>query len=166
MTYKELAYKLDREEKLIEAADAYEKAIIDPDADLELLINLAVLYFVCTDGGYLSSYHLSNEFVDHAWERATHLLDEAEARFGRDAEIDFWRRYFQFIRLGEDESIMEKEQLRSSKSLIPYFYLFKAGDGEEYRAQAEKLHQLVADKSSAKKRYIKSVLESNIEPKL
>jgi hypothetical protein len=164
MNSKELALKLDAEDKPIEAVKAYEEAIKEPGADLDIYLNLAVLYFVCTDFGYAAHHHLPDELFDKAWERMISLLDEAESRFDKNDEVDFWRRYFRYIGLGNDESVMEREPLKSSTSLIPYFYLFKSGNGDEYRSEAEKLYELVADETSAKKRYIKSILESNVEP--
>jgi hypothetical protein len=162
MTSKETALELDAEDRPIEAANAYEEAVKETDAGFDLYMDLAVLYFVCTDGGYASHHHLSNEFVDRAWERAMQLLDEAESRFGSNDEVEFWRRYFCFISLGEDESIMERERFASSKSLIPYFYLFLSGDGKAYYSEAQQLLEQVANGSTAKERYIKSILESKV----
>ena len=163
MTSREIALKLDAEDRPIEASAAYEEAVKEVDADLDLYIDLAMLYFVCTDGGYASYHHLSNEFVDRAWERAMQLLDEAESRFGRNDEVEFWRRYFCFITLGEDESIMERERFISSRSLIPYFYLFLSGDGKAYYSEAQKLLEQMANGKTAKERYIKSILESRVK---
>jgi hypothetical protein len=78
------------------------------------------------------------------------LLDEAESRFGRNDEIEFWRRYFCFISLGEDESIMERARFVSSRSLIPYFYLFLSGDGQAYYSEAQKLLEQVKNGRTAK----------------
>jgi hypothetical protein len=163
MTSREIALEFDSEDRPIDAADAYEEAVKEADADLDLYMNLASLYFVCTDGGYASYHHLSNEFVNKAWERAMQLLDEAESRFGRNDEIEFWRRYFCFISLGEDESIMERERFTSSRSLVPYFYLFLSGDGKDYYSEAQKLLEQVLNGNTAKERYIKSILESRVK---
>ncbi|HEU0180090.1 MAG TPA: hypothetical protein VFV58_38125 [Blastocatellia bacterium] len=162
MTSREIALELDAEDRPIEAANAYEEAIKEADADFYLYMNLAILYFVCTDGGYASYHNLSNEFVDRAWDRAIKLLDEAESRFGRNDEIEFWRRYIRYIVLGEDESIMERERFIYSRSLIPYFYLFISGDGKDYYSEAQNLLEQVANGSTAKERYIKSILVSRV----
>jgi hypothetical protein len=91
------------------------------------------------------------------------LLDEAESRFGRNDEIEFWRRYFCFISLGEDESIMERARFVSSRSLIPYFYLFLSGDGQAYYSEAQKLLEQVKNGRTAIKLVskTKSVFRSN-----
>lgn len=81
-----------------------------PDADLETYINLAVLYFVYTDFGYIAHHDLSKEFVETAWNRVNELLSEAEAHFGRHPEIEFWMRYFRFVVLGEEP--FDKECVR------------------------------------------------------
>ena len=57
---KEKALALDAQDLPLEAAQAYEEAIAASDADVETFINLAVLYFVCVDGGYAPHHHLSH----------------------------------------------------------------------------------------------------------
>jgi hypothetical protein len=49
---KEKALKLDAQDLPLDAAQAYEEAVAASEADFETFMNLAVLYFVCTDGGY------------------------------------------------------------------------------------------------------------------
>ena len=110
---KEEAMTLDAQDLPLEAARAYEEAIASSDADFDTFINLAVLYFVCVDGGYAAHHGLSQEFVDHAWERAYELLDEAESKFGKQTEIAFWRHYFRFVVLGEAPFIKTCERFLS-----------------------------------------------------
>jgi hypothetical protein len=91
------------------------------------------------------------------------LLDIAEQRFGTCSEIDFWRLYLPFIHLGEPFFDEECRKLaRAGESLIPYFYLFAftRGGEEEFRPQAEQLMRIVDPRSTAKERYIYSVLDS------
>jgi hypothetical protein len=165
MTIKEQAELLDTQERPVEAAEAYERAIAEEDATLDLYLNLAVLYFVCTDFGYQAYHHLSDEFIAKAWDRAFKLLDEAESRFGPDSEITFWRRYFRFVRLGDDPFIEECERLALSGSLlVPYFYLFGYTGEEKHREQAQKLYESVKNGSTEKQRYIRSILENRLKP--
>lgn len=161
MITKEIASKFDAQDRPIDAVKAYEKAITEQDADLETFLNLAVLYFMCTDYGYIAHHKLSNEFVEKAWKRANEVLKEAESKFGKQAEIDFWRYYFRFVVLGDKPFIEIAENL-SRSSLVPYFYLFTSPRGERYRQKAQQLLELVRDGTTAKKRYIKSILEGKL----
>ena len=163
MTFQELAEIADSRDCPREAALAYEIALQEDEANLDTFLNLAVLYFVCTDFGYSAHHHLLPEFSAKAYERALAILDKAEERFGRNVEIVFWRQYFQYIVLGDEPFIEPCEQLVSSgSSLVPYFYLFTSFQGEKYRPQAQQLFELVRDGTTAKKRYIRSILESRI----
>lgn len=164
MKAKERAAALDEQDRPLDAIQAYETAIREPDADIETYLNLAVLYFVCRDFGYLTYHRLPNEFVDTAWRRANELLDEAEVRFGRHAEIDFWNKYFRFVVLGEEPFYEECLKLaREGSSLIPYFHLFTSPEGEQYRDEVRRLFESVRDGSTAKKRYIKGIVESRLK---
>ena len=117
---KEKALMLDAQDLPLDAAQAYEEAIAASDADFETFMNLAVLYFVCTDGGYAAHHNLSPEFVNDAWDRAYELLDEAESRFGNQAEMTFWRHYFRFVGLGAAPFIKTCQHLlESGDSLVP-----------------------------------------------
>jgi hypothetical protein len=108
--------------------------------------------------------HLSPEFVNDAWDRAYELLDEAESRFGQQAEIIFWRHYFRFVVLGEAPFIQTCQHLLASGvSLVPSFYLLTSPGGEHYRAQALKLLKLVNEGSTAKQRYIRSILAKRLQ---
>jgi hypothetical protein len=161
---KEKALMLDAQDLPLDAAQAYEEAVAASDADFETFMNLAVLYFVCTDGGYAAHHNLSPEFVNDAWDRAYELLDEAESRFGTQAEIAFWRHYFRFVGLGEAPFIKTCQHLLASgDSLVPSFYLFTSPGGEPYRAQALKLLELIKAGTTAKQRYIRSILAKRLQ---
>jgi len=163
VTFQELAKIADSRDYPREAALAYEIAIQKYEASLDTILDLAVLYFVCTDFGYSAHHHLLPEFSAKAYERALEILDIAEDRWGQKVEIVFWRQYFRYVVLGDDPFVEMCEQLaRSSSSLIPYFYLFTSIEGEKYRPQAQQLFELVKDGTTAKKRYIRSILESRV----
>ena len=161
---KEEAVTLDTQDLPFDAAQAYEEAIAESGADFDTFMNLAVLYFVCVDGGYATHHALSQEFMNHAWERAYALLDAAELRFGKQSEITFWHHYFRFVVLGDAPFLDTCEQLfHSGFSLVPSFYLFTSPRGEKYRPQAQQLLELVKDGSTAKKRYIRSILDKRLK---
>jgi hypothetical protein len=102
--------------------------------------------------------------VNDAWDRAYELLDEAESRFGQQSEIAFWRPYFRFVVLGEAPFIKTCQHLLASgDSLVPSFYLFTSPGGEPYRAQALKLFEWVKAGTTAKQRYIRSILAKRLQ---
>ncbi|MDH3604508.1 MAG: hypothetical protein OEU26_33290 [Candidatus Tectomicrobia bacterium] len=160
---KEEAMMLDAQDLPVDAAQVYEKVIAASDADFDTFMNLAVLYFVCVDGGYATHHGLSREFINDAWERAYELLDEAESRFGKQSEITFWRYYFRFVVLGEAPLIETcKDLLQSGSSLVPSFYLFTSPGGDLYRSQALQLLERVKEGTTAKQRYIRSILAKRL----
>lgn len=161
---KEKAVALDAHDLPLDASQAYEKVIAASDADFDTFMNLAVLYFVCLDAGYATHHGLSPDFINLAWERAYELLDEAESRFGKQAEIAFWRHYFRFVVLGEAPFVKTcKDLLESDASLVPSFYLLTSPGGDQYRPQALKLLELVKEGTTAKQRYIRSILAKRLE---
>lgn len=157
------ALAFDKLDQPVAAAHAYESAIANENIDIQIYLNLAVLYFVCCDGGYATHHKLSQQFLDQAWTRSFTVLDEAEHRFGQEPEAEFWKKYFQFILLGGNPFIQECEQLIQDKViLIPFFYLFMSPGGNRYEVQAEQLLQRVRVGTTAKERYIKSIIESSL----
>lgn len=160
MNFKELALAFDAQSRPVEAAWAYEIATSAPDSDLDLFLNLAVLYFECADFGYASHHHLSESFVQAAWKRAFEILKQAEARFTGHSEIEFWRLYFPAIYLDEEFSDQVCKNLaQRNDSLIPYMYLFISSGKTAYVDEAQRLLELVADGATERKRYIKSIIE-------
>jgi len=165
MNFLVLAAQLDQEERVVEAAWAYERAIATGQAELAAFLDLAVLYFYATDFGMLSHHHLSDGFAQAAWERSFQVLDEAEQRFGPNTEIAFWRRYFPYVRLGEPPFVEECEAIASTgSSLVPYFHLYAASGGDVHREQAAELYKAVKPARTSRQRWIKNVLDSPALP--
>lgn len=161
MNFRDLALNLDAQIRPVEAAWAYEVAITEPNADVELFLNLAVLYFQCADLGYAAHHHLSEEFVSGAWDRAFEILEKAEERFGSHTELEFWRLYFPFIYSGDEPITDACEELASrNDSLVPYLYLFTASARKQHLEEAQELLKIVSDGATERKRYIRSVLGS------
>lgn len=163
MNFEELALGFDAQESPVEAAWAYEIAIGNPDANLDLFLNLAVLYFECLDFGYASHHRLSERFTSGAWDRAFIILNKAGERFGRQTEIEFWRLYFAHIYSGEELTTNACEELaRGKDSLIPYMYLFTSSEDKRFLEEARELYESVKDGATQRRRYIKSVLEPTL----
>jgi len=153
---------MDAQDRPLEAAQAYERAVAAGDGDLTMFLDLAVLYFACCDGGYLAHHKLPGDFVGRALDRANELLDEAERRFGRHNEIDFWRYYFAFYVLGHDADAAKCQELaQQGPSLVPYFHVFALPGGERFASEAERLWQQVREGRTVRERHVKSVLESH-----
>jgi len=159
MNYKMIALASDAQVKPLQAAWAYEIAINETDSDLELFLNLAVLYFVCVDYGYASFHNLSEDFVTAAFDRALEIIDKAEERFGNHTELRFWRLYFSYIY--SDESINQsiEDLILEGDSLMPYIYLYTSSGKKKYAEEMQKLLDLVKDASTERKRYVLSIIE-------
>jgi hypothetical protein len=76
MTFAE-ALEADRSEENERAARLYEDTY-RAGSELELLINLAVLYWQATDPGLAAVKHLSRDFLALAFRRTRELLRDAE----------------------------------------------------------------------------------------
>jgi hypothetical protein len=159
MTSLDEARDLDAADERVAAAKKYEEALRTGDDGLAALLDLAVLYFTLLDPGEAAAHHVGREFLDQAWERANELLREAEERFGRNSEIDFWRRYFAFIVLGEEPFVADCRRIANSdESLVPFFYLWSESGGDEYRKEAEALYKRVSAGRTARERYVRSMV--------
>lgn len=161
MNTTDIARQFDACEQPVEAANAYERAIDSGEQSIEAFIDLAVLYWVCTDGGYLAHHHLSQEFVDRADRRAREVLDEAARRFGPNAEIAFWQYYFDHISYGKpsDASFCEA-LLESGESLVPSFHLYCLTGKATHRQRCEALRSAAKNRRTERERYLWSVADS------
>ena len=165
MTRLAMARVLDGRDQPVDAARAYEAALTAREADLLAYLDLAVLYFVCNDGGYAAYHSMSREFLTVAWNRMCAVLDEARIMFGADGSIVFWKRYFQHFWLQEQFTFEEcRELAESSVFLDPYLYLYISTADRAIRSQqrekAEELFLSVREGRTSRERYIRSVLES------
>ena len=155
------AVKLDIEQSLVEASEAYEEVIQHDDAILEGFINLACLYWQVTDYGFNATHKLPVEFVQKAGDRMYQILDVAEKRFGSVAEIEFWRNYFNFTTLGGDSFLDKAIGLgKSGSSLVPYFHIYTQTKDDKYLPEVNQLFTIARTQLTTKNRYIISILES------
>jgi len=146
---------------ITEAAQAYERVLIsEPAAPLDVFINLAFLYWQSTDFGFWSGVGLPLPFVKMADSRRRAVFDQAEKIYPANADIRFWRRYFDFITLGEPPFEEECKKLlqESGASLVPYFYLYSSPGEETYERQADELFHVCEKTPTMKNRYIMSVI--------
>jgi hypothetical protein len=96
------AIDLDINGHAMEAAAKYEQALDDADVPVEAYLNLAVLYWRCTDIGYSSSRRLPAQFVRHAGRRIDDVLRRAEEKYPDSYAAIGWRKLIHFLDLGDD----------------------------------------------------------------
>ena len=160
-----VAVQEDMQGNLSNAAECYEQVIQAGGASLEAYLNLAVLYWQCTDYGFNASHKLDYCFIDKAGERYSVILQEAEKQFPDYPEIRFWILYCDYITLGEPPFVEECRMLVNavSKSLVPYFYLYSASRGHEYEEEANFLLEECLKYPTVKNKYIASVVKGVIK---
>lgn len=156
---------MDVDERVLEAASLYEVVLRSDVAPLDAYLNLAFLYWQCSDLGFAGAHHISDEFLVHAGHRYDPILVEADRRFGWQPEIEFWQLYFQWYWTGVGfVSRCAELVLHDSKPTVPFFYLFVESHGDSYRAEAVALLLTCQQCPTAKNRYITSILHSKALP--
>lgn len=165
MSFFEQARQLDVQDRPVEAAEAYERAIGESNEGSEPYLNVAVIYLQCADPGYAAFHHLSPAVTAHAERRFFELLEQAHKRFPNDGEARFWRLYYDFVHLGGNDFTDEALAIaRDTNTLVPFFYLFTRPGGERYRDQALNLYRMVNRGGTTRDRYIASVLHDRFRP--
>lgn len=158
MTSSELALRFDSLEQPLEAAWAYEVAIQEPSARIELFLNLAVLYFEFNDFGYAAFHKLSEDVVGAAWDRGIAVLDLAESRHGPDTEVVFWREYFAYIyRDNPRMDIVLRELAKQGSPIAAAFS--KASSGPTLHDKLEELRAHVKEGRTERERYLRGILK-------
>jgi hypothetical protein len=161
------AVGLDIAEQYEHAAELYELVIKEENPPVDAFLNLAVLYWECTDFGIMAGYHLPVDFVKKAHVRHEEVLVEAKERFAEFPEVTFWQRYIIDYRgMRTDFSVDDAIYLttRPNSTLVPYFYIYLASQrSSEYRPLAMQLFEDAHLSKTTKNRYIISMLEGEFE---
>lgn len=157
------AYEYEEIDDPISAIKYYEKAFYSDEGIFEDYINAAVLLFICQDYGYSYKRKLPKEFLDQAWDLSIKFLDLANDKFGNNFEIEFWRKYFAFILLGEMSFVDEcKKYLDNGVVVSCIHLLFALKDEDLYLSKCKNLVSDLYEKAkigkTAKDKYIKSLL--------
>lgn len=162
LNFSDLARSFDARERPIEAAWAYEIAIASGDLELDLILDLAVLYFVCVDFGYATRHQLSREFVYSAWIRAFQILEVGDKQTGNRTELQFWKHYFRSVYL-KDEGIEELSVrlVQRNDSPLPAMYLYLAGN-TEFKDKTLELLESVKSGATERERYVRSIIEAQL----
>jgi hypothetical protein len=155
------AVAADRKGELQLAAARYEEMLAAGEASLEVLLNLAVLYWQATDTGMAAAKKLSPDFLATAGRRFPELLAEAQRRFPTSTEPRFWRRYIAWADLGEPIGGDEcRELLREDPAaLVPAMHIFAASQGKEAEAEALELLRQCQEDGTTRARYVASVIQ-------
>lgn len=154
------AIEAERRGNVSEAAARYEDAIGAGDRSLQVLLNLAVLYWRVLDPG--SGNEVRPEPWDTASRRLPELLGEARRRYPESVEARFWERYIRWMDfggapLGREECL---DMLRDDPScLTPAMHLLVASDGKEAREEARELLRKSRNMETIGARYVVSVIE-------
>jgi len=150
------AISADRDGQVVKAATLYEIAIQSGEADVEVLLNLAVLYWESTDTGFRTHHILSDDFVDHAGFRYREILDEVGQRFPSVPSARFWRLYITSIKQGVQPAREEYLAIQNDAPdyLEPEIVLIDDGD----ITRARKLLKQCETIGTARARYVAAVL--------
>jgi hypothetical protein len=155
------AIEADIAQNLQLAASLYEEVLKLPDPPLAAFINLACLCWLAGNEPILNP--VDHNFFMYAGTRALTALDEAEARFGPQVEILFWRKYYAYISWGGDSFLDECLQwIEQAPDCLPlYFYAYIDIDTkrEEYRPQLQQLYHAALAQRTTKNNYILSMIE-------
>ena len=122
MSYSD-ARAADRAGELESAAALYEEALASGDHSLQLLLDLALLYWQSTDPGLAAAKKLGPEFLATAGRRTSELLEEAAREFPGSAAVRFWKRYIGWADLGDSLDVEECRQLLQEHTRVSLFPL-------------------------------------------
>lgn len=161
MSKLKVARQFQEQDRLYEAASIYEEILKESPEDLSLddYLDSALVYFVCTDFGFATTNRLPDDFARKAFSRAKCWLQHAAVKFGCNLDIWFWNQYFDFVVLGTDEFVAEcLSRTSDRRSLIPYLHVYASTRDHRYACFAQELLALNQSGTTARQRYITSVL--------
>lgn len=165
------ALKADRQSNSRAAAAAYEQYLAEnPESphDLDVMLNLALVYWQSSEIGQAAAEKLSDDFVALAARRWPELLEKALVVHSNHPAPVFWKAYLTWAALGDDLDLELCRQLLEDHPEYhePALALFALSGGTESVDRASRLLSEVAGLQTARGRYMRSVLESPAHPKL
>lgn len=151
----------DRAGEVESAAARYEEVLAAGDHSLQVLLNLALLYWQATDPGLATVKKIGPEFLSRAGRRTPELLEEATRLYPRSTAARFWKRYIAWADLGESLEAEECMQLlrEDPAVLIPAMHVFAVSQGRDMKAEAHQLLQQCRKDGTTGARYASSVIE-------
>jgi tetratricopeptide (TPR) repeat protein len=161
----EKALNCDRLNKPIEAIKLYEQLIQLGEADCNIYINLAIIYFECFDLGYAEYHKIPEDIRICSLDRALELLELSKEDNTGYSEKVFWVKFIKSLYFGDDEVIdfCQESIKHEINYLLPYFYLFAFKHCEQYKSKAYDLYKKIRSGETEKERYIRSILQDYFE---
>ena len=143
------------------AAAQYEEVLAAGDHSLEVLLNLALLYWQATDPGLAAAKNIGPDFLTKAGRRTPELLEEATRLHPGSTAVQFWKQYIAWADLGEPLDVDEcKRLLREAPAvLVPVMHVFAASQGRDMKREAHALLEQCRDDGTTGARYVASVIE-------
>jgi hypothetical protein len=162
MTARERAVEADVSGDIRLAIDLYEELVVSAEATIRDYVNLAFLYWQCTEFGFASAMKLDEDFIARSEQRHVDMLGEAEERFGPNPEVQFWRRYLAWAYLGEPDFTVEAKRMLAEGVTAAAFYLFTVSDGKECRDEALDILEAARSVPTHMSKYVASIIESTL----
>jgi hypothetical protein len=144
----------------VAAIEAYEAALATETPPLAVYVDLAVLYFCCTDFGYAAAHKIPDAIVAEASSKTFQCLDIAEQRFGSHPSVEFWRTYVRWAALGDQFETGPSSRAVENGYLEPAFALLSITGDVAFEVAARRVLDEVKDGRTARARYVASVLHS------
>lgn len=129
MNLTQTAATLDHLERFIEAAWAYELAVLESESTIELYLDLVAIYFALNESPAVAAHPIGQAISGIAFSRAYSLMRSAEEHFGINPELSAWRLHFQDRILGEIIDMSLFEELAVQGSTLAQLLVFRARGG-------------------------------------
>jgi len=154
MKYSEIARSMDSDLLVVEAAWAYELALLQEPENLQLRLDLVALYVVANDFGFAAANRLDQRFIDVAHPRAVDLLEEGFGIHGEHPELHAWLHHLNERVLGEP---IPDDTLRSladdPRGEFARLLLYVASNHQEHRLSVEAVFQRAAAEETTRQRH-------------
>lgn len=158
------AYTLEREGNALGALKIYEDEFSEGNGTSDDYIRAAFILFVIQDYGFRSEQEIPSEIIDRAWMDSMAYLDIASKDTARKQEVFFWKKYFAYVILGENDFVGACKEYIREGCLMPYVYLINTDTSDKtYVEKASQLYSSVKEDFSFKAQYIKSILQALVD---
>ncbi|RZK16038.1 MAG: hypothetical protein EOO56_21205 [Hymenobacter sp.] len=149
--------------KYEQAAVAYERVILQPQAPVEVFANLSFIYWESgTQQSIAAAEARPPALHDRPWQMCFRVIEAGLQQYPEDLELSFWARYYPYRGIFDDFSAADCQQLllncvNHNQTLIPYFFL-SLFDEELYSVEIAHILADCRKCPTAKNRWIASVL--------
>lgn len=162
----ELAIVKEINKEYIESVKCYEREIANNDSSVlpDSYINLAFLYwsFAFEFLEFILPNSIPEDYSIIGVERYQMIIELGLRNYPNNAELHFWKKYFQHIIYGDiftAEDCKKLVEKYDKESIVPYFFLFLY-DNDKYRSKRNDLMDVCTKLPTAKNLYISSILVS------